>query len=75
MTESLEKDFYKFERKYFSKYFFREDTDLKSNSYLIIIADEHQTIDTNICPLEQDDKYLRKLVMMEDEFEVYIGRG
>lgn len=75
VTESLEKDFYEFERKYFSKYFFREDTDLKWNYYLIIIVNENESTDSNICQLEQDDKYLRKLVMMEDEFEVYIGRG
>lgn len=75
VTESLEKDFYDFEREYFSKYFFREDTDLKWNYYLLIIVDESESINSNICQLEQDDKYLRKLVMMEDEFEVYIGHG
>lgn len=72
VTERLEKDFYDFERRYFSKYFFREDTDLKWNYYLLIIVDESESADSNICQLEQDDKYLRKLVMMEDEFEVYI---
>lgn len=75
VTESLEKDFYDFEREYFSKYFFREDTDLKWNYYLLIIVNESESINSNICQLEQDDKYLRKLVMMEDEFEVYIGHG
>ncbi len=35
MTESLEKGFYEFERKYFSKYFLEKDTDLKWNYYLI----------------------------------------
>lgn len=75
VTENLEKEFYNFEREYFSKYFFREDTDLKWNYYLIIIVDEGESIDPDICQLEQDDKYLRKLVMMEDEFEVYIGQG
>ena len=75
VTERLEKDFYDFERRYFSKYFFREDTDLKWNYYLLIIVDESESADSNICQLEQDDKYLRKLVMMEDEFEVYIGHG
>jgi len=75
VTENLEKEFYNFEREYFSKYFFREDTDLKWNYYLLIIVDENESIDPDICQLEQDDKYLRKLVMMEDEFEVYIGQG
>lgn len=72
-SENLESSFYEFEKKYFSKYFFREDTDLKWNYYLIIIVDEQDSKDSNICQLEQDDKYLRKLVMTEDEFEIYIA--
>lgn len=73
--DNLDKSFYDFQKKYFSKYFFREDTDLKWNFYLLIIVDETESTDSNICQLEQDDKYLRKLVMTEEEFEVYIGHG
>lgn len=72
---NLEKSFDDFEREYFSKYFFRDDTDLKWNYYLIIIVDEEQSDNSDICQLEQDDKYLRKLVMTEEEFEVYINYG
>lgn len=75
VAENLETSFYNFERKYFSKYFFREDTDKKWNFYLVIIVSESESVDPNICQLEQDDKYLRKLVMTEAEFEVYIGHG
>ncbi len=74
-TKDLEKNFYDFERKYFSKYFFREDTDLKWNFYLILIVDENESKDSDICQLEQDDKYLRKLVMTKEELEVYICQG
>ena len=75
ITKDLEKNFYDFERKYFSKYFFREDTDLKWNFYLILIVDENESKDSDICQLEQDDKYLRKLVMTKEELEVYICQG
>lgn len=74
-TENLESNFYDFEREYFSNYFFRSDTDLKWNYYLLIIVNESESTDSNICQLEQDDKYLRKLVMTEEEFEIYIGHG
>ena len=73
ITKNRDKDFYNFERRFFSKYFFREDTDLKWNFYLFIIVSESESMDSAICQIEQDDKYLRKLVMTEDEFEVYIG--
>lgn len=75
VTKDLEMTFYDFERKYFSKYFFREDTDLKWNFYLILIVDENESKDSDICQLEQDDKYLRKLVMTKEELEVYICQG
>lgn len=74
-VNDLERSFVEFERKYFSKYFFREDTDLKWNYYLLLIVSEAESCDFNICQLEQDDKYLRKLVMTEEEFAVYIGHG
>lgn len=72
---NLDKSFVEFERKYFSKYFFREDTDLKWNYYLLIIVNVDESSNPDICQLEQDDKYLRKLVMTEDEFDVYISHG
>lgn len=74
-ADDLEKSFVEFERKYFSRYFFREDTDLKWNYYLLLIVSEEESRDFNICQLEQDDKYLRKLVMTEEEFAVYISHG
>lgn len=73
--DNLEDSFYEFETKYFSSYFFREDTDLKWNYYLILIVGREEYIDADISQLEQDDKYLRKLVMTEEEFEVYINHG
>lgn len=75
VDESLEKNFYNFEREYFSKYFFREDTDKKWNFYLIVIVSESESVNPNICQLELDDKYLRKLVMTEEEFEIYISHS
>lgn len=75
-TESdLEESFYDFEKKHFAKYFFREDTDLKWNFYLIIIVDERESTNADICQLEQDDNYLRKLVMTEEEMEIYVDHG
>jgi len=74
-NHDLEKSFYHFESKYFSKYFFREDTDLKWNYYLILIVETAESNNSEIYQLEQDDKYLRKLVMTKDEFEVYINPG
>lgn len=74
-ADHLEESFYTFEKKYFSKYFFREDTDLKWNYYLIIIVQEEESMDSEICQLEQDDKFLRKLVMTSDEFELYLDHG
>lgn len=73
--DHLEESFYAFEKKYFSKYFFREDTDLKWNYYLIIIVREEESMDPEICQLEQDDKFLRKLIMTSDEFEIYLDHG
>lgn len=74
-ANDLEKSFVEFERKYFSRYFFREDTDLKWNYYLLLIVSEEESRNYNICQLEQDDKYLRKLVMTEEEFDVYVSHG
>jgi len=73
--ENLEDSFYQFEKQFFSKYFFREDTDLKWNYYLIIIVDENAEENETICQLENDDKFLRKLVMTIDELEIYLGHG
>lgn len=73
--ENLEDSFYQFEKKFFSKYFFREDTDLKWNYYLIIIVNENAEENENVCQLENDDKFLRKLVMTVDELEIYLGHG
>lgn len=72
--EQLEESFYQFEKRFFSKYFFREDTDLKWNYYLIIIIGENAEEDA-VCQLENDDKFLRKLVMTTEEFDIYLGHG
>lgn len=71
-SNNLEESFYAFEKEYFSKYFFREDTDLKWNYYLIIIVSEEESVDPEICQLEDDDRFLRKLVMTPDEFRIYL---
>lgn len=73
--EDLENSFYMFEKQFFSKYFFREDTDLKWNYYLMIIVDEAEEENDSIAQLENDEKFLRKLVMTVDELEIYIGHG
>lgn len=73
-TEELEESFYQFEKEYFSKYFFREDTDLKWNYYLIIIMEENAEEEA-VCQLENDDKFLRKLVMTTEELDIYLGHG
>ncbi len=72
--EKLEESFYQFEKSFFSKYFFREDTDLKWNYYLILIIEENAEEDA-VCQLENDDKFLRKLVMTVEEFDIYLGHG
>lgn len=72
--EQLEESFYQFEKRFFSKYFFREDTDLKWNYYLVIIIEENAEDDA-VCQLENDDKFLRKLVMTTEEFDIYLGHG
>ena len=72
--EQLEESFYQFEKRFFSKYFFREDTDLKWNYYLILIIGENAEEDA-VCQLENDDKFLRKLVMTTEEFDIYLGHG
>ncbi len=72
--EKLEESFYQFEKSFFSKYFFREDTDLKWNYYLILIIEENAEEDA-VCQLENDDKFLRKLVMTTEEFDIYLGHG
>lgn len=72
--EKLEESFYQFEKSFFSKYFFREDTDLKWNYYLILIIEENAEEDA-VCQLENDDKFLRKLVMTAEEFDIYLGHG
>lgn len=72
--EQLEESFYQFEKRFFSKYFFREDTDLKWNYYLILIIEENAEEDA-VCQLENDDKFLRKLVMTTEEFDIYLGHG
>ena len=50
--QNLEESFYEFEKKFFSKYFFREDTDLKWNYYLIIIIEEGRDKTFDISRLE-----------------------
>ena len=72
--EQLEESFYQFEKRFFSKYFFREDTDLKWNYCLILIIGENAEEDA-VCQLENDDKFLRKLVMTTEEFDIYLGHG
>ena len=72
--KKLEESFYQFEKRFFSKYFFREDTDLKWNYYLILIIEENTEEDA-LCQLENDDKFLRKLVMTTKEFDIYLGHG
>lgn len=72
--EKFEESFYQFEKMFFSKYFFREDTDLKWNYYLILIIEENAEEDA-VCQLENDDKFLRKLVMTTEEFDIYLGHG
>ena len=74
-AEDLEGSFYKFEKQYFSKYFFQEDTDLKWNYYLIIIVNGNAEEDETVCQLENDDKFLRKLVMTTEELDIYLGHG
>ncbi len=73
--EDLESSFYEFEKQFFSKYFFREDTDLKWNYYLIIIVNGNAEEDETVCQLENDDKFLRKLVMTTEELDIYLGHG
>lgn len=72
--EQLEESFYQFEKRFFSKYFFREDTDLKWNYYLILIIEKNAEEDA-VYQLENDDKFLRKLVMTTEEFDIYLGHG
>ncbi len=74
-TEDLEGSFYQFEKKFFSRYFFREDTDLKWNYYLIIIVDGNMEEDGTVCQLENDNRFLRKLVMTTEELDIYLGHG
>lgn len=75
LMDNLPESFIDFERRYFSGFFFREDSDLKWNFYLILLVSKEESADPNICQLEEDDKYLRKLIMTEEELEVYIDQG